>query len=569
MKRILSILVAAVMLVSCFTVVTSAKTADIVHQSVEGTAVIDGTKDDAYASGLILPMAQKGNNNGGGAMLDAPIAYAYYLNDAEYVYVLVEVTDSTLDNTSANNYEQDSVELFYMADNSKVQLRFCYDGTVSADTGNLPAEGDYAIVLTDAGYNVEFKMPITDVLNNQIETTVQVNYCADGVRSHTTYIEGNGNADDAYQRTNRQTEWDVWWTLALAGDHADTRVDPVPEPMELKPNNYQDVLNNSIYVQLYTQCRVDWSGWASIGTGTAVPWAQTLDYTWDSIAMLMNYDETTTADYTVDPVFSMQIGDNGWLKLPEGAVAGDLGDEADYVINYGDITIKAEGYNDVVVPGGVIDTTWQIKEEGGWQSGNNSSVDLVNPIKTQLGLDTAGLCEYLKVLTSVSTSVTYVSYNLVDQAVMDAYLVQLDAEDEALIVELQEYADKVTEAKAAADAANGDVAALEAAASDAQKAVNRALKEAEGYTKATEWANGLQATVDEINAMVEAAKAPAETPAEDETPAETPAEDEKPADEKPADTASEGGATGIIIAVVAVVVIAVVAVVAFLAKKKK
>ena len=336
--------------------------------------------------------------------------------------------------------------------------------------------------------------------------------------------------------------------------------------MELKPNNYQDVLNNSIYIQLYTQCRVDLSGWAAIGTGTQVPWTQTVDYTWDSIAMLMNYDETTTADYTVDPVFSMQINDNGWLKLPEGAVAGDLGDEADYVISYGDITIKAEGYNDVVIPGGVIDTTWQIKEEGGWQSGNNSSVDFITPIKTQLGLDTAALCEYLKVLTSVSTSVTYVSYNLVDQAVMDAYLVQLDAEDEALIVELQEYADKVTEAKAAADAANGDVAALEAAASDAQKAVNRAIKEAEGYTKATEWANALQATVDEINAMVEAAKAPVEeTPAEDETPAdETPVDDETPTD-----TASEGGATGIIIAVVAVVVIAVVAVVAFLAKKKK
>lgn len=573
MKRILSILVAAVLLCTALTVVTSAKTADIVHQSVEGTAVIDGTKDDVYASGLILPIVQKGNNNGGGEVLDEPIANAYVVNDANYVYWFVEVFDTTLDNTSGNTYEQDSVEIFFMSDNSKTQLRFCYDGNVGADTGTVPEAGtDYVITEVDGGYTLEYRMPITDVLANQIETTIQINYCADGSRTHTTYVLGNGDADNAYQRSNRQkTDYDCWWTLTLAGTFEDTRVDPEPEPMKLTPKNYTDVLNNSIYVQLYTQNRVDWSGWASVGTGGATAWNSSSDYLWEGIKMIMNYDNTTTAEYTVDPVFSMQINDNGWLKLPDGAVTGDTGDSAEYVITYTDIIIKAEGFDDVVIPGATINAAWLIKEEGGWQSGNSSTVDLVAPIKAQLGLDTAALCDYLKnSLTSVSTSVSFVSYNLVDGDVMDAYLVQLDAEDEALIVELQEYADRVNAAKAIADDEASELAAIEEAASDAQKAVNRASKEAEGYTKATAWVAELQTIVDELNAKIEELKAPAEEEAPVEDPAEDPVED--PAEE-PADTTvdepAEGGSTGIVIAIVAVVVIAVVVVIILVSKKKK
>lgn len=573
MKRILSILVAAVLLCTALTVVTSAKTADIVHQSVEGTAVIDGTKDDVYASGLILPIVQKGNNNGGGEVLDEPIANAYVVNDANYVYWFVEVFDTTLDNTSGNTYEQDSVEIFFMSDNSKTQLRFCYDGNVGADTGTVPEAGtDYVITVVDGGYTLEYRMPITDVLANQIETTIQINYCADGSRTHTTYVLGNGDADNAYQRSNRQkTDYDCWWTLTLAGTFEDTRVDPEPEPMKLTPKNYTDVLNNSIYVQLYTQNRVDWSGWASVGTGGATAWNSSSDYLWEGIKMIMNYDNTTTAEYTVDPVFSMQINDNGWLKLPDGAVTGDTGDSAEYVITYTDIIIKAEGFDDVVIPGATINAAWLIKEEGGWQSGNSSTVDLVAPIKAQLGLDTAALCDYLKnSLTSVSTSVSFVSYNLVDGDVMDAYLVQLDAEDEALIVELQEYADRVNAAKAIADDEASELAAIEEAASDAQKAVNRASKEAEGYTKATAWVAELQTIVDELNAKIEELKAPAEEEVPVEDPAEDPVED--PAEE-PADTTvdepAEGGSTGIVIAIVAVVVIAVVVVIILVSKKKK
>ncbi len=565
MKRILSILVAAVLLCSCFAVVTSAAP-DLVHTSVEGTATIDGTKDDIYASGLVLPIIQCGTTNGGGALLDAAIANAYIVNDASYVYWFVEVYDETLDNTSANNYEQDSIELFYMADNSKTQIRFCYDGNVSADTGVAPEAGvDYVISIVDGGYTLEYRMPITDVLNNQVETTVQVNYCADAARAHTTYIEGNAVAHDAYQRTNRQTDYDVWWTLALAGTFEDNRVDPEPEPMELKPDNYMTVQNIPVDAQLFAQDQIAWS-WIGVGAFTSGgKWNVPLDLNWEFLTGPV-FDETTTNNWTVDPKFRISIGNGDFLAIAEDAVEGDTGDTGDFVYNYSDIVITAEGYEDVIVPAGSVDGTLTVKMEAWGKGGNTLEIDLVAPIKEQLGLDTQGLCTYLAAVSSVKTSITLVSYNLVDQAVMDAYLVQLDAEDEALIVELQEYADKVAAALETANGANGDVAVLQEAADEAQKAVNRATKEAEGYTKATEWAKALQESVDQINDMIAAAQAPAE----EETPVETPTEDEKPADDKPADAEpAEGGSAGIVIAIVAVVVIAVVVVIILVSKKKK
>ena len=242
MKKLIGILAVCIAMCLCMTAVSFAATADIVHQSVEGTAVIDGTKDDAYANALTLPFIQKGESNGGGEVFDAPQGTAYIINDAEWVYVYFEVYDSALDNTSANNYEQDSIEAFWMVDNSKTQIRYHYDGVVDADSGTAPVDGtDYKAVTTDNGYAVELRLPITDVKANQIEMCLQINACTDGKRDCTIYIEGNAAADNAYQRTNRQTDYDVWWTLALAGDHADSRVDPEEKPMELTAKNYESV----------------------------------------------------------------------------------------------------------------------------------------------------------------------------------------------------------------------------------------------------------------------------------------------------------------------------------------
>ena len=573
MKKLIGILAVCIAMCLCMTAVSFAATADIVHQSVEGTAVIDGTKDDAYANALTLPFIQKGESNGGGEVFDAPQGTAYIINDAEWVYVYFEVYDSALDNTSANNYEQDSIEAFWMVDNSKTQIRYHYDGVVDADSGTAPVDGtDYKAVTTDNGYAVELRLPITDVKANQIEMCLQINACTDGKRDCTIYIEGNAAADNAYQRANRQTEYDVWWTLALAGDHADSRVDPEEKPMELTAKNYEEVKNASLNLSIHSNDNFEWSRWADwIATDVNVPLTQTVDVEWTDFAKYdFTTDTATTKEYTVAPQFSIDINDGGYLKLPENAEAGTKGNKAKYVITYSDITITADGFADVVIPSATISQTWEISMASwGAPSGNGTTIDLAAALKNA-GLSVEDTCKFMNAMTSVKFSLSFESLNLVDKTVLDEYAVTFAAEDEAKIAEIQEYIDRVEAAKTVLADTTADAAAKQDAADDAKKAANRALKEVEGYPNATAMAQELVTAAEELVAHAAEAKA-----AEDAAAAEAnkPAEDAAPAEDenKPAATDSEGGSnTGLIVGIIiAVVVVAIIAVVAVLGKKKK
>ncbi len=572
MKKLIGILAVCIAMCLCMTAVSFAATADIVHQSVEGTAVIDGTKDDAYANALTLPFIQKGESNGGGEVFDAPQGTAYIINDAEWVYVYFEVYDSALDNTSANNYEQDSVEAFWMVDNSKTQIRYHYDGVVDADSGAAPVDGtDYKAVTTDNGYAVELKLPITDVKANQIEMCLQINACTDGKRDCTIYIEGNAAADNAYQRSNRQTDYDVWWTLALAGEHADSRVDPEEKPMELTAKNYETVKNASFNLSIHSNDNFEWSRWQDwIATDINVPLTQTVDVEWTEFSKYdFTVDTATTKEYTVAPQFSIDINDAGYLTIPEGAANGDKGDKAKYAYTYSDITLTAEGFADVVIPGATVSQIWEIYVPSwGGTAGNGSTIDLAAGLKAA-GLSVEDTCKFMNALTSVKFTITFDSLNLVDKTVLDEYAVTFAAEDEAKIAEIQEYIDRVEAAKTVLADTTADAAAKMDAADDAKKAANRALKEVEGYPNATAKAQELVTAAEELVAQAEEAKA-----AEDAAAAEAnkPAEDVAPVeDNAPAAADSEGGSnTGLIVGIiVAVVVVAIIAVVAVLGKKKK
>lgn len=563
MKKIIGILCVVVALCLTATVVSFAATADIVHTSVEGTAVVDGVKDDAYANALALDFVQKGTNNGGGETLDAPIATSYIINDAEWVYVYTEVIDSTIDNTSGNAYERDSVEVFWMSDNSKNQMRFHYDGAVDEDMVNSTYES--VATLTDNGYAVEVKFPITDVKANQIEMCLQINYASAGVREYTCYIANNADADDAYQRNSREASFDCWWTLTLAGEHADTRVEKADEPMEINKDTYLTLQNAPFSTQLFSQDVVSW-GWVTVGAVQDGVFGQTLELNWEDCKMTMNWGADKTNDFTSEPKFRIQVADGGFLKLPEGAVAGDTGDTARYSFDYTDITIKADGYNDVIVPGGSFkNTRFTIKQENGYTSGTAVEIDLVPEIKAQLGLaDCAALCEYLKNVTAVSTTITFTEFEGRTVADLDAFLVELNAEDEAKIAELQEYIDRVTAAQTIVDDEATDLTAKQEAVDDAKKAANRAVKEAEGYTKATETANGLVAQAEAMAKTVEELAAPAEPEVPEEEPKDEPA-DATP--EEPA--AEEGGNTGLIVGIIIAVVAVAIILVVVLGKKKK
>lgn len=570
MKKLIGIIAVVVALCFCMTVVSFAKTADIVHNSVEGTAVIDGTKDDAYANALSLDFVQKGENNGGGGTLDTAVATAYIINDAEYVYVYVDVIDESLDNTSNNNYEKDSVEAFWMSDNTKSQVRFHFDGAVDDDSGT---HDEFAAVTTDKGYAVEYRFPITDVKDNQIETTIQINVCTDGKRDYTCYIAGNADADNAYQRNNRESDYDCWWTLTLAGEHADTRAEKVEEPMEITKDTYTRLRDSAFGVQLFGQDVVNW-GWTGVGSLQSGLFGETLELTWSDCAMKMAFDTNNTNGFTVAPKFNLQINANGYLKLPEGAEVGTEGDSARYTFTYSDIVISAEGYADVTVPGGIIeDKRLTIRQENGYTGGDAVEVALVPAIKEQLGLDIEGLCEYLKKVTTVTTTVSFTEWEGRTVEDLNTFLAELDAEDQAKLVELQQYIDRVEAAKTVIADETADITAKQDALEDARKAANRMTKEAEKYPLCEAKAAEMVAEVETMTATVEALNTPAEpeVPAEDENKSENPADEnkeEKPAS-KPADD-SEGGNTGLIVGIIiAVVVIAIIVVVAVLGKKKK
>ncbi len=567
MKKLIGILAVCIALCLCMTAVSFAATADIVHQSVEGTAVIDGVKDDAYADALALPFIQKGESNGGGEVFDAPQGTAYIINDEEYVYVYFEVYDSALDNASANTYEQDSVEAFWMVDNAKTQIRYHYDGTVDADSGTAPTDGtDYKAVITDNGYAVELRLPITDVKNNEIEMCLQINACTDGKRDCTIYIEGNAAADNAYQRSNRQTDYDVWWTLALAGEHADTRVDPEEKPMDLTAKNYEAVQNSSLNLSIHSNDNYEWSRWQSWTTTTVnVPLTQSVDVEWTEFTKYdFTADPVTTKDYTVAPQFSIDVNDAGYLTIPEDAAEGDTGDKAKFAYTYSDITLTAEGFDDVVIPGETLSQTWEIYVPSwGGTAGNGSSIDLAAGLKNA-GLSVEDICKFMNALTSVKFTISFDSLNLVDQAVLDEFAITLAAEDEAMVAELQEYIDRVEAAKAVVNDDTADIAAKQDAADDAKKAANRALKEAEGYTLATEKANELVAAAEELAAQV--AEVATNEPAEDTDEEAAPVEDNASA----SSTTDSDSNTGLIVGIIiAVVVVAIIVVVAVLGKKKK
>lgn len=574
MKKLFCILTAIAMLCSVMTVFAFGATADIVHQSVEGTAVIDGTKDDAYTNALNLKMEQKGVHNGAGEVYESPLADVYILNDAEYVYILLEVYDDNLDATNTELYAQDSVEIFWMEDNSQVQVRYRYDGEMS---GSVAKDKGNAVVSTDVGYNVEIKMPITDVLNNQIEMCLQINDCKDGLRDATCYITGNADGDDAYQRTSRESSYDNWWTLTLAGEHADSRTAPEPADesvydWELTDENYAEVTEVPYGFQVFTMDMVNYS-WVAHGGYYTDSFGTPMTHTWTDMTNTFLMTEDLTAGYTKDPKFAMQVNDHSYLKLPDGAQVGDTGESAKYVFDYKDIVIKAEGYADVIVPGAVHETIWTVKQESGYTSGNNFEIDFVKPIKEQLGLDTKGLTEYMLAVYEIQFDINLIEFNGITYDELTAYEEVLFAASEELCAQIEPYADEADAAKDAAKDADRAVdettdlsahlEALKGYLATAQAAYDNAAALAGDNAEALALVDDCADAVEDIQKLITRTE-------EDIAAAEKAAAEEAErlaAEEAAANAASR--TTTIIIVIVALAVIAVAVIIVLVAKNKK
>lgn len=152
----------------------------------KGTAVIDGLKDEAYAGAQEMKMDAVSDGEA-----DGTAASAWAIYDAEAIYFIVEVADSELDDANANVYEKDSVE-FRFENKGQLMQAYAVDESFS---GTIVS--DVKVLKTDAGYNVEFKVPYAAVEGESVLFTLQVNAASGGKRNCTLHT--NDDLKDAWQ----------------------------------------------------------------------------------------------------------------------------------------------------------------------------------------------------------------------------------------------------------------------------------------------------------------------------------------------------------------------------------
>ncbi|MFG3339614.1 endo-1,4-beta-xylanase [Glycomyces sp. NPDC048151] len=158
--------------------------------------VIDGRKDKAWKKASTVATEVRVEGSAEGAKADVSLMW-----DDAAIYALFEVTDAQLDATSANAWEQDSVEVFLNPGNTKSggygdadgQYRVNFANVVSLG-GNGPESGAItsAVKVTSTGYTVEIAIALGEgdgVVGAEHGLELQVNDAAEGARTavHTWY----------------------------------------------------------------------------------------------------------------------------------------------------------------------------------------------------------------------------------------------------------------------------------------------------------------------------------------------------------------------------------------------
>lgn len=157
--------------------------------AARGTATVDGAKDDVYANAEVMKLDAVSDGESDGT---SALAYAVY--DDSAFYILVEVTDSVLDDTNGNVWEKDSVEFRFQ---NKDQLTQAYAVSETFD-GTYASE--VKVVKTDVGYNVEYKVPYECKDGESVLFSLQVNASSNGKRNCTLHT--NDDLKDAWQNNS-------------------------------------------------------------------------------------------------------------------------------------------------------------------------------------------------------------------------------------------------------------------------------------------------------------------------------------------------------------------------------
>ncbi|MFD0673976.1 endo-1,4-beta-xylanase [Cohnella sp. GCM10027633] len=128
-----------------------------------GTPVIDGEADSVWTRATAINVNTKPN----GQAQQAATAEVRTLWDNDYLYVYAKVSDSELNNASANPWEQDSVEVFLSETlhrgaeykTGDGQYRVTFEGNESFKDSSTATGFESSAKIVDGGYVVELKIP--------------------------------------------------------------------------------------------------------------------------------------------------------------------------------------------------------------------------------------------------------------------------------------------------------------------------------------------------------------------------------------------------------------------------
>ncbi|GAA0404892.1 endo-1,4-beta-xylanase [Paenibacillus motobuensis] len=178
------------------------------------TPVIDGSIDTVWSNAPEMPI------NRYQSAWQGATGVAKALWDDQNLYVLIQVSDSQLDKSSANAWEQDSVEVFVDENNAKTfvyqdddgQYRVNFDNETTFNPESIAEGFESATKISGSNYTVEMKIPfrtITPANNTKVGFDAQINDAKDGARQ--SVAAWNDTTGNGFQDTS------VFGVLTLTG----------------------------------------------------------------------------------------------------------------------------------------------------------------------------------------------------------------------------------------------------------------------------------------------------------------------------------------------------------------
>ena len=242
MKKMICMLIAAAL--ACMLCLTAS--AKATFTAANGTAIVDGVRDDCYGSRrAVSSPVEKGS---GYATGEACAAW-----DDEYIYVYVEVKDSTKSVNTSSSYNSDSVEIYLdfnrntdedaLLSNSgaAAQMRFqrgakknaAITGWGGGQEGSFyskvqkPGQIEYVVKEASGGYVLEAKIPHYNYPKSTIGFSVQINDDTnkDNIRNFTVFPAGSdmSKQSDSFNFTS------LLDNLSLTGRSDSGRTQPVKD----------------------------------------------------------------------------------------------------------------------------------------------------------------------------------------------------------------------------------------------------------------------------------------------------------------------------------------------------